>query len=70
MIKNPHILEAFQKEERKREKPPSKNKDWYKKADQLYETALSLNPELNYSKSEKHLEMLIEVRKKMELMAN
>lgn len=69
MVKNPHILEAFTREERKREKAGSQNRDWYKKADQMYKTALSINPELQESKSEKHLEMLIDVRKKINSMS-
>lgn len=70
MVKNPHILEAFEKKERKQSKAASVNKNWYKKADQLYKTALTLNPELQHSKSEKHLEMLVEVRKKINSMLN
>lgn len=65
MVKNPHILEALQREERKREKAGNERKDWYKKADEMYNMALSLNPKLIHSKSEKHLQMLIDVRKKI-----
>ncbi len=68
MVKNPHILEALQREEKKHEKSGYERKDWYNKADEMYETAISINPDLRTSKSEKHLKMLIEVRKKFKSM--
>lgn len=68
MVKNPHILEALEKEERQQEKTADEKRNWYKKADELYNKAISLNPQVQHSKSEKHLEMLIEVRQKMKLL--
>lgn len=65
MVKNPHILEAFEKSERINSK---KRKKWYIKADEMYQMALVINPDILNSSEQKHLEMLIEVRKKMMLI--
>lgn len=63
MIKNPQILEAFERQY----KPVSKPKDWYKKADALYETAMSLNPDTVKKGGRNHIKMLISVREKLNI---
>lgn len=60
MIKNADILAKLEKESLVK-----KNyKNWHKKADALYKTAMSLNPESVKKGGQDHLEMLIGVRKK------
>ncbi|MEX0608375.1 MAG: hypothetical protein WD016_03940 [Balneolaceae bacterium] len=59
-------MEAFEKKERI--DSANKGKDWYKKADEMYKMALSINPDIINSEGQKHIAMLIGVRKKMMLI--
>ena len=61
MIKNAEILEQLERQKCQRKVP----KDWYKKADALYETAMSLNPDSVKKGGTKHVEMLISVTQKL-----
>lgn len=61
MIKNPSLLEEFEKQN----SSCKRSKNWYSKADDLYEIALKLNSRAVKRESKNHLKMLIDVREKM-----
>ncbi len=65
MVKNAHILEELQRREKAADKQ-KRDEPWYKRADELYKVALSLNPDSVQKSDSGHLQMLIEVRKKMQ----
>lgn len=66
MIKNADILARLDQKNNEIEKSGK----WYKKADALYETAMSLNPEAVKKGGQAHVEMLINVSKKMKFAKN